>query len=170
MILGKNSSSSAKKAPKKSSSSVKIALVIVGVVLLSLTLSVWAYKTIRYHSAPEAIKQIRKEPIYSYESENLKIVRINEDYGGKDWKGATQSASVYVNYESSSASDATTSRRELEDALASSGWSEAERSQFDVRGERYRYSKTVDGQHYSLSFVLGDENYLIIRVEESGSS
>lgn len=67
-------------------------------VALLLMASFCAYKYIRYQSAPAEIKLIRQDPIYSYESENLKIVKISEDYGGKDWKGVWNDPAVSIRF------------------------------------------------------------------------
>ena len=129
--MGKSTKvSKSKKGAKRTFSSLKIAILLVcGLLLFSVCL-VWGYKTVRYHSAPELIKQIRQEPIYTYESDNLKIVSRSEDYGGKDWKGVINEPRVYVDF-SQLSNDKDLCINELSKILTSFSWQKKETSYSD---------------------------------------
>jgi hypothetical protein len=126
--------------------------VILAVFLLLLGLY-FSYKAIHYYSAPAEIKAIRKLPIYNYESENLKIVRRSEDYGGFDWKHVYNKPSViirYVNEDSKGLESVTNS-------LENNGWRSSVESSFDKKEGTERFAKSIEGKIFQLSIRISSD-------------
>lgn len=148
-------------------SSVGLAICIVIALILLPLVGYKIYKVARYHSAPESIKLIRKEKIYNYESDNLKIARRSEDYGGKDWKGAYHEPSVYIRYGVSG-----DWRKHLIKQLSDYGWRPTDISKMAGFSDIFYYAKSLDDSNsgLSLSFSDDDDSYvtIIIRPIDDG--
>ncbi len=127
----------------------------------------FAYKYIHYVSAPEAIKLIRQEKIYNYESENLKIVRRTEDYGGTDWKGVYGEPKVTIRYRISNTFDSDIIT-EIDKLLLSVGWQSMPRSNGDMKENIYRYEKEYSNSKVSANFSMTDNSAVAV-IREHGN-
>jgi hypothetical protein len=121
------------------------------------------YKYIHYQSAPDVIKQIRKEKIYSYESDNLKIERISENYGGRDWKGVYQNPAVVIAY-----SVKEDGREALLDELKQDGWVLMRVSRVEGFDDFSYFGKYTEALQLSLGDERDDSITVVIRALANG--
>lgn len=129
-----------------------LALAIFGITALLIG-GVFAYKTIRYNSAPEEIKLIRTLPIYNYESDDLKIVSRSEDYGGTDWKGVYNTPSVYVSFGfEDNVEMYKKCSTKLTEFLNKNSWARGDDIEtLDGQDSAYSFSKVINGRNVTLS-------------------
>ncbi len=126
-----------KRDPKRQKRNTRFAwitVIIFGVILLSIG-GVISYQKAKYAAAPAEIKLIRTLPIYNYESDNLKIVRRSEDYGGYDWKHVYNEPEVYLKYGGSGNPDEKV--QDINDHLLKNGWTKSSEVSTGNRVIRY---------------------------------
>lgn len=151
MGVSKAKSKSNKKTAAEKSKSKRIfkkPLFALLLIVFALIASWWIYGVIRYHSAPKEIKVLRSDPIYNLETEDLKIIRRSEDYGGKDWKGVYNQPRVYWEYNYGSV-------EYIKASFESFGWRQQQVSVEEGLDELYYYSKKIDDELYSVVIRFG---------------
>ncbi len=125
-----------------------------------------AYYAYHYIEAPQEVKLLREQEIYNYRTDDIKRVRVSEDYGGLDWKNVYNDPAVYLRFKSKSGKSYEEMSKVLSNVLVEQGW--LGQSDYAIEDKkRYVFNKDIHGHIFQLVMSLEEySGYLTLRITD----